>query len=198
MAANERWSREAEARAEKKALRGQILRERDALGEQERRRGAVLLTERILGHQWFYLSDTVLGFASFGSEIETDGILEEALRKGKALYLPRVEGEQMHFYRVYDLRELRAGYKGIREPVGEAARYACDGAELGHTLMLMPGVAFDPYRNRLGYGKGFYDRFLADKPGLQLRTIGVGFSCQMTARVPAGEGDIGPYQVICV
>lgn len=184
--------------SEKKALRGQMLQRRDALDERERKRAAVLLTERILGHQWFYLSDTILGFASFGSEIDTEEILEEALRKGKALYLPRVEGEEMNFYRVRALAQLREGYRGIREPEGDAERYAYDGGESSRTLMLMPGVAFDLYRGRMGYGKGFYDRFLADKPELALRTIGVGFACQMAERVPCGEGDIRPYQVICV
>ncbi len=183
---------------EKKALRRQILRARDALGRQERVRASVLLTERILGHQWFYLSDAVLGFASYGSEIDMDEILQEALRKGKKLYLPKVEGENLVFYRVRDLAELSEGYKGIREPKGdtEGYRYVPDGQE--HELMLMPGVAFDSLRNRMGYGKGFYDRFLSDKPGLQLRTIGVGFACQLVEKVPCGERDIRPYQVICM
>ena len=64
--------------------------------------------------------------------------------------------------------------------------------------MLMPGAAFDRYRNRLGYGKGFYDRFLADKPLLLQRTIGVGFRCQMRAELPSSPLDVRPCQVICV
>ena len=65
-------------------------------------------------------------------------------------------------------------------------------------LMLMPGVAFDKKRHRIGYGKGFYDRYLAGKEALQLRTIAVGFQCQMVEEIPAEELDIKPYQVICV
>ena len=74
--------------------------------------------------------------------------------------------------------------------------YSPDRAQ--RTLVLMPGVAFDPFRNRIGYGKGFYDRFLADKPQLQLRTIAVGYRCQMLEELPADHRDIRPYQVICV
>jgi 5-formyltetrahydrofolate cyclo-ligase len=184
--------------AQKKALRRQILQRREALTEQERRRGTLLITERILGHQWFYLSDCVLGFVGYGSEISTDEISMEVLRQGKHLYLPKVEGEQMQFYRVRELKELREGYKGIREPVGHTERYVCNVSGTGRTLMLMPGVAFDSQRNRMGYGKGFYDRFLADKPELQLRTIGIGYACQMVEQVPSGEQDIRPYQIICV
>ena len=183
---------------QKKTLRKRILQARDAMGKQERKRAEVLLTERILGHQWFYLSDVVLGYACYGSEINIDEILLEALRKGKRLYLPKVEGEEMSFYRVDDLSKLSEGYKGIREPEGNTERYVHVPAEHGRELMLMPGVAFDPLRNRMGYGKGFYDRFLSDKPDLQLCTIAVGFACQMVERVPCGKRDIRPYQVICV
>ncbi len=190
--------RDMELQIAKKNLRRQVLRKRDALSPQEKEQGALLLAERILGHQWFYLSDVLLGFASYGSEISTDEILEEALRRGKALYLPKVEGEEMSFYRVLDLTQLREGYRGIREPAGNTDRYVYDAAGCSRTLMLMPGAAFDPMRSRMGYGKGFYDRYLADKPMLQLRTIGVGFACQMVESVPSGERDIRPCQVICV
>ena len=182
----------------KKTLRRQVLQRREALTEQERKRGALMLTERILGHQWFYLSDVVLGFAGYGTEIDTDEILLECLRKGKQLYLPRVEGEEMQFYLMHSLEELTVGYKGIREPKGDTEKYVYDATEAERTLMLMPGVAFDLTRGRMGYGKGFYDRFLVSKQELQLRTIGIGFACQMVEEVPCGEEDIRPYQVICV
>ena len=63
--------------------------------------------------------------------------------------------------------------------------------------MIMPGVAFDAGRNRIGYGKGFYDKYLQDKEALQLRTIAIGFGCQMIDAIPAEENDIRPCQVIC-
>lgn len=182
----------------KRILRRQVLERRKALTEQERKKAALMLTERILGHQWFYLSDVVLGFAGYGSEIDTDEILLECLRKGKCLYLPKVEGEEICFYRVCGLEELEEGYKGIREPKGDTERYVYDEAQIDRTFMLMPGVAFDRMRGRMGYGKGFYDKFLASKPKLQLRTIGVGFACQMVESVPCGERDIRPCQVFCV
>ncbi len=182
----------------KEKLRRQVLRCREALDEQERKLASVALSERILGHQWFYLSDTVLGFAGYGSEIDTDEILRECIRQGKRLYLPKVEGEEMRFYRVYDLEKLCAGYKGIREPAGDTEQYVYAPAQTGRTLMLMPGVAFDPRKGRMGYGRGFYDRFLQDKEDLRLRTIGIGFACQMVEEVPCGERDVRPYQVICI
>ena len=185
----------------RKELRLEVLKSRDALNDSERRKGSLLMTERILGHQWFYRSDTLLCFASYGSEIDTYELINEAIRKGKRVFLPKVtnasEKPEMSFFRLTNLSELSAGYKGIPEPPEIAEKYVFNPAETEHTLMLMPGVAFDAFRNRLGYGKGFYDRYLTGKNALQLRTIAVGFQCQMVERIPERDGDIKPYQVIC-
>ena len=182
----------------KSQIRSRILKIRNALTEEERNRAAFLLTERILEHQWYCQSDTILCYADYGSEISTKELIREALFTGKKVFLPRVEGENMVFYRIGDLSELVQGYKGIPEPKGNAESYCREKQAVKKTLLLMPGVAFDRYRNRIGYGKGFYDRFLADNPGLQLRTIAVGYQCQLLEKLPAEETDIRPSQVICV
>lgn len=205
----------------KQQIRKQVLTLRDNLSQHERERGAVLLTERICGHQWFYRSDIILAFASYKSEIDTTQIIEEALRLGKKVYVPRVETEnvieagngqagygqpdsgkhqqKLVFYRIKSMAELVAGYKGIPEPLAiQAERYVYNPEDAERTLVLMPGAVFDKMRNRIGYGKGFYDRFLAEKDELQIRTIGVGFACQMVEALPAEAWDIKPYQVICI
>lgn len=105
---------------------------------------------------------------------------------------------EMAFFRIEALENLAPGYKGIPEPPGDAQRYIYTPDRAEQTLLLMPGVAFDRFRNRLGYGKGFYDRYLADKPVLQARTIAIGYRCQLLEELPADHKDIRPYQVICV
>lgn len=186
----------------RRRIRRMALRARDALSSDERRRGSLLMTERILGHQWFYGSDIFLCFVSFGSEIDTHELILEAIRLGKKVYVPKVtsmsEKTEMNFYRVTDLSELKEGYKGIPEPAGLSEKYKYAAGDAPRTLLLMPGAAFDGFRNRLGYGKGFYDSFLADKETLQQRTIAVGFRCQMVEEIPSREGDIKPCQVICL
>lgn len=188
-------------RENKASLRKSVLRERDSLSAEARERGDILLTERILGHQWFYRSEYILCYVSYGSEISTRSILAEALRAGKKVYVPKVLQAsvwEMDFFRIESLQELLTGYKGIPEPAGDTERYVCTHEIAERTLMLMPGVAFDSFRNRIGYGKGFYDRYLADKPLLQLRTIAVGYRCQLLGELPAVDTDIKPYQIICV
>ena len=170
-----------ERREVKKKLRREVLARRAALTEPERERGNLLITERILGHQWYYLSDTILGFVSYGSEICTTEILEE-----------------MRFYRIQSLAELKEGYKGILEPEGNTESYEYAPEEAANCLLLMPGSVFDPLGNRMGYGGGFYDRYLADREALRLRSIAVGFRCQQVESVPVEETDVKPYQVILV
>lgn len=183
---------------EKKALRSMALERRNTLSEEARKNASMILAERIIGHQWFYLSDVILGFVSYGSEIDTTEILNEALIRGKKVYVPKVVGDDMVFLRIMSLKELTEGYKGILEPDESAECFSYDETKADKILMIMPGAAFDTMRNRIGYGKGFYDRYLADKEALQLRTIAVGFKCQLVDEIPALEHDIKPYQIICV
>lgn len=190
-----------EYKTKKCDIRRRILQERDSLGAEARKTGDTLLTERILGHQWFYRSEYLLCYANYGSEISTMDIMREALKAGKKVYVPKVLGDRepkMDFFRIEALEDLAAGYKGIPEPPGITEIYAYSPERAEQSFMLMPGVAFDSFRNRIGYGKGFYDRFLADKEQLQLRTIAVGYRCQLLDELPAGRMDIRPYQIICV
>ena len=107
----------------------------------------------------------------------------------------------MIFYKIDDLSSLKEGYKGILEPdgLGEVYDYyKQNAADIEKTLIIMPGAAFDTKRNRIGYGGGFYDRFLADKEGLVKHSIAVGFLCQLVGEIPFEETDIRLQQVILV
>lgn len=182
-------------------IRRTALEARERLSQEQRQKSSLLMTERILGHQFFYRSQIFLGFVSYGSEIDTHELIEEAIRLGKRVYVPKVtsssENPEMKFYKLTALSELNPGFRGIPEPTGDSEEYVYRESEAWQTFLLMPGAAFDGFRNRLGYGKGFYDNFLADKAALQLRTIAVGFQCQMAEEIPVREGDIKPCQVMC-
>lgn len=190
-----------EHNSEKREIRKSALRERDSLSPEARKKGGILLTERILGHQWYYRAEYLLCYVSYGSEISTMDILTEALKAGKKVYVPKVlkdKEPEMAFFKIESLENLAPGYKGIPEPPGDTERYTYTPDRADRTLLLMPGVAFDPFRNRLGYGKGFYDRYLADNTALQTCTIAVGYRCQLLDQLPVGHTDIKPCQIICV
>ncbi len=183
---------------EKRALRKEVLAKRDALSMEKRKMADIVMADRIIGHQWFYRAEVLLTFVNYGSEISTEEIIIEALRKGKKVFVPKIVGADMLFYRIESLEELEEGYKGIREPAGNTECFDYDVYKESRMLMLMPGVAFDVYGNRMGYGKGFYDRFLVDKELLQTYSIGIGYACQRVEQVPVDEHDRKPYQVILI
>jgi len=183
---------------EKRNIRKEILQKRAAIPLEQRKMADIVIADRIIGHQWFYRSEVFLGFVNYNTEISTIDILTEALNKGKKLFLPKIEENSMNFYRVNSLNELKEGYKGILEPKGDSERFDYSIYKDARLLILIPGVAFDVYGNRMGYGKGFYDRFLADKEILRTYSVGIGYKCQQVDLLPVDELDIKPYQVILV
>ena len=98
------------------------------------------------------------------------------------------------FYRISIPGGIERGYKGILEPEGNTESYEYAPEEAANCLLLMPGSVFDPLGNRMGYGSGFYDRYLADREALRLRSIAVGFRCQQVESVPVEETDVKPIR----
>lgn len=200
-------------REQKRTIRKEVLNKRDAMPTELRRMADMSIADRIIGHQWFYGAEVVLAFVNYGSEISTREIIMEALRKGKKVFVPRIDStthtdsdnsgeiiktDTMNFYQITAMEELQAGYKGIPEPDGTTECFDYEKYKERRMLLLMPGVAFDIYGNRMGYGKGFYDRFLRDKEMLQIYSIAIGYKCQRVDFIPVEEHDLKPYQVILV
>ncbi len=184
----------------KKEIRRRVLALRDSLGDRERENAAGLLTARILEHPWFDRCRNFLCYVSYGSEISTETLIAEALRLGKTVYVPKVlqrtTEPDMEFYRIFSKEDLVLGYKGIMEPTGQTQRYVYSPERAKETFLLMPGVAFDGEGNRIGYGKGFYDRYLRERSMLQEVAIGVGYSCQLVEQLPSEEHDVRPAQIL--
>ena len=118
----------------------------------------------------------------------TGYLIEEAWKRGKEVAVPKVSGKDMVFYRLTDFSQLEPGYYGIPEPVGKET------VDWEEGLMIMPGVAFDRENHRVGYGGGFYDRFLEKHSGLSL--LAVAFDFQILSQVPTEPTDIFPHSSV--
>ena len=106
------------------------------------------------------------------------------IRDGKAVAVPKCYGDQMRFIHISDFEnEVAPGYAGIPEPIADGPV-----ADDKTALVLMPGLAFDPMGHRIGYGGGFYDRFLADEPDHPTLALCYGF--QMVEHLETEEFDI--------
>ena len=135
----------------------------------------------------FRYADIILLYAPIKSEIDVMPIFEEAIKRGKKVAFPRcnVEERTMKFHFVESLDELAPCAYGIREPSTEAPVY--DPKETkGSAVCYAPGLAFDVYGYRLGYGKGYYDKFMNEFTGC---TIGVAYSDFILSSLPKGRFD---------
>lgn len=170
----------------KRVLRRTALRSRNRLTPEERARLGEMIVERVLGLEEVAGARTVLAYASFGAEVPTDAVIERLLSRGVTVLLPAVDGEALRAAPVASLAEVAPGYRGIREPIRR------DAVEAAADVILVPGVAFDSSGRRLGFGGGFYDRYLAEASGVR---VGVCFEAQMVDQVPVGPSDV-PVDVV--
>lgn len=125
-----------------------------------------LIARRLEGFALYEEAPLVLAYVSRGNEVDTRRVIERALAAGKRVAVPRCDGAKrtMAFYEIASLDELEVGYKGILEPKRSAAGPLGTLDFLG-SVCLVPGLVFDAQGHRIGYGGGFYDRFLQFYPG---------------------------------
>ena len=148
---------------EKQALRRRILHLREALTEEEAEEKSRLICGRILMSRAYRDASCLYLYMEIRREVGMARLREQALRDGKRIAVPRVEGKQMVFCYLERPEDLVSGAYGIREPGA-----GCRIAEEEDALLVLPGVAYDETGGRIGYGGGYYDRYLAGHPGHSL------------------------------
>ena len=170
---------------EKKApLRRELLARRDALPGREERSRAI--QRQVLALPEYRRARRLLLYLSQGSEVDTWPLLDRALAQGRAVYAPRcLDGQgNMAFYRVFSREDLAPGRFGLWEPLQERCPLL---TEWEGALCLLPGIAFDREGFRLGYGKGYYDRFLSSYQGVK---IGICYHKCIAYHLPKGRYDV--------
>lgn len=185
----------------KKEIRKQILQKRNALSDLERQQKSEEIVQKVIASEAFQNSDVFLLFSSYKSEVDVTKLIKYTLLLGKRVYLPKVIGLEMEFYQIFSMLELEDGYCGIREPKVELSRMF-QPKKGERIFILLPGAAFDKEGGRIGYGKGFYDRFLQKLEKIILKEnfykIAVAFCCQIVdnGRIIRENHDILPDYVI--
>lgn len=177
------WVRNLETN--KSRLRKEKLSLRKNLSEDERVQKSLSITDRLFEIPEFIECKNVLIYASYNNEVDTDRVVLRAMLKGKNIYMPKVNGEEMDFYRVFSLDELASGAFGIREPY-DIEHLKFEGAP--ETVCILPMAVFDEEGNRIGYGKGYYDKYLSRIDVDYM--IGLAFECQKSdVNIDADEYD---------
>ncbi len=173
----------AEIRLEKKELRQKYVAERNEMSEEARRAFDKKIHDRICASITYRHSKEILLYASMGSEIDTWELFDTAIKNGKRVAYPRTyEDNTMKFFYCESRNDLELRENGIYEPREGLTEYNPGEP----SLCIIPAVVFDKEGYRIGYGKGFYDRFLGTYPGVKL---GLVYSSHILPRVPRGRFD---------
>ncbi len=174
----------------KETIRHAVLHKRDSLSEAERADKSNIIFNRVVQTWEFQQAESVLLYASFGSEVDTSRLMAATLDASRRLILPRVNrpAHQLDLYYVTDVeRELAPSAWGLREPIVER----CEPSSLAEVdCIIAPGIAFDRWGGRLGHGGGYYDRLLNSLTPAQAHvSIGLAYELQIVQEVPVGFFD---------
>ena len=182
-----------ESRLKKKAIRKEVRLLRAGCSDEEIHAMSLKVLAHVLETEEYREAETLFVYVDCKHETETSDLIRRARADGKSVAVPRVLGQEMKFFYIHSLEtDLEDGYFGIREPYEKEP--ADEAADRPGSLMVMPGVAFDEARHRIGYGGGFYDRYLEAHPGLD--TIALAFEFQVKEEVPFEPFDILPGKIV--
>lgn len=168
---------------DKKALRREIREKKRAMTEEEIVDRSEKLGQLFAQSEAYRNAKTVYGYLPYNQEVRTVPMLEQALRDGKHVAVPKIYGDTMKFLYLDDLSKVEKNDMGIPEPIADTPV-----ADDKTALVLMPGLAFTKQGDRMGYGGGFYDRFLADEPDHP--TLALCYAFQIVDSLPTEEFDI--------
>ena len=168
---------------DKKELRRSIRERKRAMTEEEIVSRSEKLAELFYASEAYKNARTIYGYLPYNQEVRTVPMLEQALRDGKRVAVPKCYGDEMKFIFMEDLSKVEKGYANIPEPIADDPV-----ADDTTALVLMPGLAFDPQGHRCGYGGGFYDKFLAAEP--EHPTLALCYEFQMLSHLETEEHDI--------
>ncbi len=149
--------------------------------------GSLAIVKRLVDREEIRRASTLMVYLAFGSEVLTDGLILWGWGEGKRIVVPRCRpaSREMTACRIDGFEELERGHYGIREPKADIIRPVPPG-EI--EAVIVPAVAFDRRGYRVGYGGGYYDRFLPE--ARQAARIGAAFACQIVPAVPVETHDM--------
>ena len=177
--------------AAKKEIRQKLLAMRSACPKEERTRQSADIARQVLAHPAYHSCGTLFSYVPFRQEVDTWPVMRTALAEGKTVAVPKVEGREMTFYRITGEADLAPGSFGILEP-----KESCPAIwPAAGDVMLLPGAAFDREGHRIGYGGGYYDRYLEQYP-VPVK-LGICFAFQLVDAIPAETFDQAADVVIC-
>ena len=173
----------------KTELRKSIRAQKRAMTEELIQQKSEALARAFRETEEYRSARSIYGYLPYNQEVRTVAMLEQAIKDGKRVAVPKCYGDEMRFIWTEDLSLVEKGYAGIPEPIADGPV-----ADDETALVLMPGLAFDPQGHRIGYGGGFYDKFLAREKNHP--TLALCYDFQMFPHLETEAHDIPVNYVI--
>lgn len=173
----------------KKEIRKEILAKRRAMPAEQVSELSEKICERVRSTDLYREAASLCVYMPINNEVEADRLIGPALEDGKKVYIPKVTGDEMVFNAYDEEKMIEDGPFHIRESESEDVLEPDE-----RTLIIMPGSVFDPQRHRIGYGGGYYDKYLSRYPAC--RTIAVCFDFQIVDELPAEAHDMLPEMIV--
>lgn len=166
---------------DKDMLRKTMRQKRDELSLREIHQQTEKCLENLKEFSEYQKNQWIYTYMAIGSEVDTIFMISEFLKQGKRVAVPKVEKDEIAFYEIQTIKDCKPGLWGILEPIS----YQAPAEEKG--LMLLPGLAFDKKGNRLGYGGGYYDKYL--KKHENCVSVALAYELQILEEIPHEEHD---------
>ncbi len=180
------WEKNMET---KSSIRKELLEKRKDLSESTREADSEIICKSLQNMSLIQDEKDLFVYHPKTPEVSLLSFISWALQHGKNVYFPRVLGDDMDFYQVKDLSELEKGNFGVYEP-----KLSCPKVLVNQGICLIPGVGFDFGGNRIGYGRGYYDKYLSRYNDLY--RLGIAYECQMVERIPKDPLDATLHAVL--
>lgn len=172
----------------KTELRKFMLNQRKLVDDVKKQKWDNQIFNKVINSEYYKKANTIFIFVSFKNEVDTHRLIEYALSDNKKICVPKVKlkEREMELYKINSFNDLEVGYYNILEPIKGSPKINVEDID----LILMPGLAFDKEGGRIGYGGGYYDKFLRKSKKNKTKKIAIAYAFQVLDKVPMNENDI--------
>ena len=173
---------------EKKEIRKHMLKQRDMIDKIQKQKWDNEIFNKVINSEYYKKAKTIFLFVSFKSEVDTHKLIEYAINDNKEICVPKIETKEkgIELYKITGFDDLKVGYYNVLEPIEGSQKISSENID----LILMPGLAFDREGGRVGYGGGYYDKFLKESEKNRVKRIAIAYNCQLLDKVPMDENDM--------
>lgn len=172
---------------DKNELRRVLKALRKSLSVNQRAEYNEIIYRQVIELPTYQATEWVFCYITTQSEVDCIPIIEQAMRDGKRVAVPKIIEDEMEFYEIFSLEECKEGAYHIMEPSTNRKVYP---NRLQKPLIIVPGLAFDQHKNRMGYGKGYYDRYFHKYGADTFERVAIAFDLQIVKEVPCEPTDV--------